>query len=87
MDSKSAAERLMDASYRKSSLKDRMAFAVNRWLGEDRRSIVAISKSGMLTYAETENVRRCAEFYGVSYTALLAEVLATVHYMFNTEPA
>lgn len=53
-----------------------MGDAVNRFLGCDRRSVAEIARTGVLDLEEAKTARRVSGWYGVSYRALVREVVS-----------
>jgi hypothetical protein len=64
---------------------DRLSMAVNRWLGEDRRSIVAIVESGELSDAEVETACDVADLYDVAATDVVTAIGETCRMMLADE--
>lgn len=58
-----------------------MSDAVNRWLGEDHRSIVDIATEGKLSLEEMSNLFAVAKLYRVRVSKLHAAVMHTVNEM------
>jgi len=53
----------------------RLSDAVNRFLGCDRRSMVAIVESKAFTPAELENARDCARYYRVPFAKIVSDAM------------